>query len=488
MMTLMGIRTTTFIRTMFVAMLGIGTGCSFVLDSDTGLGPPGCFLGTPTTQAEYLNACSTAKYVAFDNCERLGLCSGLMPPTTTEPSTGKSPGLMNQGTKPTNLCTDPSPGAATAPSVIYLYGSADFGPLLNAAQPSLYPAYRAVFQGATSCQGVDAIYKDDASRPVLKDPLTSTTGYAFYFDEGRHQVNCLIDVDGIGPGKPADVGISNLYADTCGAQAAPGITPAEYFGPVVPFVLSVPAASSQQAISAEGLHFVFGLGGRAPSGTLMKDASPWIDWNSYFIRNSNSGSTVLTALLAEVPKNKFWGVDRLSTENLRDALLTSPSPDNSIGILSIDFNDKYRPNLRALYLQSKGQSAGYLPDATPQSLDKINVRNGHYPLWGYVHLFTRLVSGGEPTAQAKAMVLLFNLPKLERRLVDDIIAASLTPQCAMQVNRSTEMGDFSPKTGFRCGCYFDFMTTGKASCKKCMTSDECSSDAPSCNYGYCEKN
>ena len=44
-------------------------------DGDT-LGPPGCFAGEPTTDLEFLNRCTTAQYLRFDNCERLGMCSG----------------------------------------------------------------------------------------------------------------------------------------------------------------------------------------------------------------------------------------------------------------------------------------------------------------------------------------------------------------------------------------------------------------------------
>jgi hypothetical protein len=494
------------------ALIGALAGCSIVLDKnkvqcevdadcnlhfdghpvcqagvcvDLGLGPQGCFLGTPTTQSEYLNACSTSRCVPFNNCERLGLCGGAMPPSAIEPSTSRSPVLTNPVPIPANSCD----AGLNPENVIYLYGSADFGPLLRAAQPSLdalNPPYRAVFQGTTSCNGVDAIFKDpsDTTRPLMRDPANPNNGgWAFYFDKDRNQVNCLLPTTG----RESHIGISNLYAPTCNTNFRPGAQVAEYLGPVVPFVLSVPATSSQESISAEAAHFIFGLGGKAPAGSGMRDAAPWTDWNNYFIRNAGAGSTVLTALLVDVDKTKFWGVDRLSTENLRDALLVSKDPDSSIGILSIDFNDKFRGNLKALFLQAKGQDCGYQPDSTPTTFDKINVRDGHYPLWGYVHLFTRL-TGGEPTQQAKALALLFNLPKLEQRLVDDIIEASLVPQCAMTVARTTEMGNYQAKTGFQCGCYFDFKTRGRTTCQQCVASEDCPSGRPSCNYGYCEAN
>ena len=75
---------------------------------------------------------------------------------------------------------------------------------------------------------------------------------------------------------------------------------------------------------------------------------------------------------------------------------------------------------------------------------------------------------------------------LEKQLLDDIIAASLVPQCAMKVARRSEIGDYSPQRGAQCGCYFDFKTRGKTSCQACDTSEDCSDAAPACNYGYCE--
>src|SRR5207247_437307 len=164
---------------------------------------------------------------------------------------------------------------------------------------------------------------------------------------------------------------------------------------------------------------VFGLGGKGSAG--LKDAAPWTDPTYYFIRNGSSGSTVLSALLFNVPKTKFWGVDRLSTDNLRDSMLASTAVEQSIGILSIDYADKNRGNLRSLYLQSPGQSCGYLPDANKNSFDKMSVRDGHYPLWGYQHLFTPVGPGGVPSDSAKAFVTRISVSRLDQTLIDNII-------------------------------------------------------------------
>jgi hypothetical protein len=49
------------------------------------LTPPGCFAGTPTTNAEIINACTNAQYVIIDNSARIGLCDGGMLPALVPP-------------------------------------------------------------------------------------------------------------------------------------------------------------------------------------------------------------------------------------------------------------------------------------------------------------------------------------------------------------------------------------------------------------------
>jgi len=373
--------------------------------------------------------------------------------------------------------------------MIYMYGTSDFAPLLKAVQPFLSATtqhYRAVYQNATSCQGVVSVF--DSTKRLMVNPAASpNANYAFYYDDNGVQQNCLLDT----AGNTVDIGVSDLYAPTCNsatATYAPGSTVSDYTGPIVPFALSVPAASSQVAISAEAAHMVFGNGGVSGGVNGVKDAAPWTNPTFFFIRNGNAGSTVLTSLLINVNKSKFWGIDRLTTDNLRDSMLASTAAEQSIGILSMDFADKNRGNLRSLYIQSAGQSAGYLPDSNKNSFDKMNVRDGHYLLWGYVHFFTPVGPGGVPSDAAKAMVTRFSVSRLDQALIDSIIGASEVPQCAMKVTRTAEVSDFGPQNGLQCGCYFDFKTTGRTSCKPCGSSTDCPADHSACNYGYCEVN
>ncbi len=53
--------------------------------------PPGCFAGTPTTNLQFLNACTTADYVVFDNCARIGLCDGGSLPALRDPKEAGAP-------------------------------------------------------------------------------------------------------------------------------------------------------------------------------------------------------------------------------------------------------------------------------------------------------------------------------------------------------------------------------------------------------------
>ena len=497
-----------------VVLCGALAGCSFLIDSKaeqcssdsdctqfggnpfcrsgvcSGLGPEGCVLGAPQSQSDYLNACTTAVSVPYNNCHELNLgCpdSAVMMPTPAGQMNGTQ-GATVIPPDPTNLCTDGAPMTGSTPNMVWLFGSSDFGPELHAVQKALNLSptpYRAVFQNATSCAGVNAIFM----APVkMKDPMPNTGGWAYYFDAAGNQVNCRIEPAGPTPvGVTIDIGISNLFSQTCNATFISGSTVRDYPGPIVPFVLAVKGTSGQSSISVEAARLVFGNGGHAPAGNGMRDAVPWTDYKNYYIRNPNAGSTVLTALLIDVPRTQFWGIDRLSTDNLRDGLLAAMDTPTSgaIGILSIDFYDKNRGNLKALYLQAKGQKAGFLPDSTPTTKDKINVRDGHFPLWGYAHMFTQLDALNSPSAAAKAFILNLSVQAIDQHLLDDLIDASLTPQCAMKVERTSEIGDFAKRAGVLCGCYFDVKTKGKTDCQVCSSAEDCPGKHP-CRYGYCE--
>ena len=456
------------------------TVCKQGLCVDSGLGPKNCFAGPPNANVEYLNACTTAQYLSFDNCARLGLCgvSPAMPEPTAPQSAGSVTATIKAVAPPTIRC------AEAGPNVIYMAGTSDFGPLLKQVTPILMassPPYRAIFMPGTSCGGVNTAF--DPAQSLIKDiPGTAAKAatYAYFFDDLGTQTPCTLDPEG----KTVDIGVSNLYSTVCNPAYVPSTAIAGYLGPIVTFGFTVPAASKQETISVEAAHVIFGLGGLNPAG---RDMTPWTNPAYYSIRNSGAGSTALAAELIHVPRAAFWGMDRLSTDAIRDSLIASASPDESIGILSIDYADKNRGNLRVLYLQGEGQITGFLPDSSATALDKANVRDGHYPLWGYVHFYTANINGA-PSAPAGTFVTRFSVPRLDQALIDAMIDASQVPQCAMKVARESEMGPFIHNPyKFQCGCYFDKRTKGKNACETCTTSNDCPVATPACNYGFCEK-
>jgi hypothetical protein len=47
--------------------------------------PTECFTGKPVKNADFLNQCTDAQCIKFDNCERLGLCQGAALPALVDP-------------------------------------------------------------------------------------------------------------------------------------------------------------------------------------------------------------------------------------------------------------------------------------------------------------------------------------------------------------------------------------------------------------------
>ncbi len=438
----------------------------------SGLGPPGCFLGTPRTQAEFSNACTAAQCLPFDNCTRLGLCqsgtalNALVPPADL----GATPALVNAQPVPTINCADLSR------NVIYSTGSTNFLPLLQAVAPLLAagaPPYVVVFQPQTSCRGVASMFDADPTRRIIRD---IPNNWAFFFDAQGTKHSCRLSPEG----NTVDVGESDIYSRTCGYEPRAGV--ADYLGPIQAINFVVPAASPERVISAEAAHLLFGAGGN------QGNVQPWIDPRYYFVRSAGTGTIQLTSRAINVPPTSWWGIDRLSSDNLRDSMeVVDPMVvERAIGVLSSDFADKARANLRTLMFQSTGQACGYLPDSTPTANDKANVRDGHYPIWGPIHLFAA-TTNGVPSAAADALVRRFSVPRLEQPLIDAIVASGYIPACAMRVRRDQEMGPIaSYQPQFGCGCYYESRATGRSSCATCANAADCPAGRPACNYGFCE--
>ena len=138
------------------------------------------------------------------------------------------------------------------------------------------------------------------------------------------------------------------------------------------------------------------------------------------------------------------GTGTTGSDDLKMKLATSMLAANAIGILSTDVAQESRPILSVLAYQHFGQTCGYYPDREITSNEKQNVRDGHYAIWGPLHLFTVLNNMGYPLKPVVADIIGFMTGTKAPPLGLDLIALEaqrhVVPQCAMRVKRTEEMG------------------------------------------------
>jgi len=340
------------------------------------------------------------------------------------------------------------------------------------------PPFQIAYQPSGSCTGVDNMFNPDPNKRIVKD-IPGKQALLFHPDGTSEPCT-------FGAGTALDVAVSDVYASSCNASYAPSAAIAEYLGPIQPMTFVVPATSSQTAISSEMGHVVFGR------GSSDEHAMPWSDPSLYFIRNSGSGTQQMISRAVTIDAKKWWGVDRGSSGSVKNLLeaVAPASAERAIGILSTDFADPERSRLRILAYKGTSQTCAYYPDSTLFTHDKVNVRDGHYPIWGPVHFFAN-VTNGSPSTPAGALVTRFTLPRLDQPLLDAIIKIGFVPPCAMRVQHAGEMGaisSYSPE--YECGCYYDATVEGgtpRTDCKTCVGPSDCPAATPACNNGYCER-
>ncbi len=373
--------------------------------------------------------------------------------------------------------------AATCESLgskrVYVAGSTAVKPFLAAIGKSLAAAstpMTIVYQGQGSCTGVN--YMTSA-------PAGSITGTGTVWDAAGIEGAC--DLTAV-TGDQVDIGVSDVYASSCGYTLATGVY--DFYGPIQSMTFAVPVTSTQTSISAEAAYLVFGFGADSAAHTI----APWSDATALQVRSSSSGTQqMIAAALAQVGSGfsaaKMKGTANSGSGNVLTALNTLASANNqekAIGILSMDVIDTNRSTVKPLAFQFKGQTCGYTPDSSITAWDKQNVRDGHYAIWGPLHMFTPVGADGKSAkAEVQAVVdLLSGVPSAE--LITIEATKGVVPDCAMRVSRTSEVGAMAsympPKS---CECAFVAAATGAspASCKPCTTT---STDCPACNLGYCE--
>jgi ABC-type phosphate transport system substrate-binding protein len=333
-----------------------------------------------------------------------------------------------------------------------------------------------VYQGQGSCTGVNYL---------TTTPVGTITGTGVIWDTTGAEVagGCTLSLSG----NTVDIGVSDVFATSC-----PGVTglPADvsdFYGPVQAMTFAVPVQSTKTSISAEAAYLVFGLGAAG-------EVSPWTDETLIHVRSETSGTQQMIATAIRVPAAKFKGKGHAKSGDVLADLVAAASSghaDDTLGILAADYVDVNRSSVKSLAYQHFGQLCGYWPDSDVNAFDKANVRDGHYMIWGPLHMLTK-TSGGNPVNPNAKVIIDYLSGAVDPTTFDLIMTEAkggVVPDCAMRVRRDSEIGPLMSYMPARsCECKFVKEATGAApaSCQTCAQDSECPAATPKCNYGYCE--
>jgi len=387
----------------------------------------------------------------------------------------------------------------TARNPVYVAGSTAAKPILAQVAKFLAaqnPPVTIVYSGQGSCAGVDAILNGTPLRGAVATATALST-----WDATGAELKCDLaaapapaTTSGATPGTTsalptrtvvADIGLSDVFASTC--FSLPGGLPSnvqDFLGPVQTMTFVVPKSSPERSISAEAAYYVFGFG--ATSG-----ASPWTDEAWLLHRDAQSGTERMIATAIGVPPGRWKGTGTTSSTDLLGRLTAPGTGAQTLGILATDVAQSNLGMLNILAYQHFGQTCGYYPDRDATTNEKINVRDGHYAIWGPVHLFTRLGGAGYPANAYAGDVIGYVTGTKVAPAGLDLVAleaqSHVVPPCAMRVRRTEELGplaSFAPPGA--CGCYYDKVANGSTSCQVCASAHDCPAASPACSYGYCE--
>lgn len=458
-----------------------------------GFGGRGCFSCAPTTNDELLTACSTSLFESFENEDRI---------VGFDPSTPR-PALGEQGPTPPPLegtsSTEPDPNAPPAPACpldavpnpVMVLGATGF-PMETIAK-AMGSAATVFYLEKSSCDGVAAM--------VLGQKMS---GEVVYYDTTGAKNRCTLQEE-----HPADITLSALFAPSCANQsglAEPVVLPShidDFVGPINPVMFAAPATSKERAVSAEAAYRIYGLGG-------LSAVTPWNDEMFIFRRRAGSGNQLTVAASLGLPLDGLRGRDSNGSSNMLKALYESTAPQKTIGISSAEIVDTNRDVMKTLAYKHYGQSVAFYPDSDAGTLDRRNVRDGHYFLWMPLHVLARtrgtdpiaaentvLDADGSHAAARDAAVKALTFVMISRQrapvpsvdLFGALKRAGNVPQCAMKVTRQREGAPLEPFTPpVSCDCAFEAATPGntRADCSPCRDASECTSDKPTCSFGYCE--
>ena len=278
---------------------------------------------------------------------------------------------------------------ATLPTPVYVTGSTAAKPLLaeiGKLMAGQSPPTTVVYLGQGSCTGVDAIL---AGTSVVG----SGTGALSYWDSAGVELKC----DVAAPGVVAQVGISDVFATTCfqlpgGLPTSVARHPRAGSGDDVRRPQDVGRARDQRRGGLLHLRFRRAVAGAAldvrgadlPARRAVRNAAH--DRR----RHRRSGRTLegnrarrrAAISLMRLGDGRTFPISRSASCRRRSPRTTARRS-------------------RSWRISTSARRCAVFPDSDEASNDKVNVRNGLYPIWGPLHLFARVNASGTPT-NAKA--------------------------------------------------------------------------------------
>ncbi len=374
------------------------------------------------------------------------------------------------------------------PNPLFLSGSTTFEATVSnfAVRFSAFSnnPFTVVYHFPGSCPGLDNVVND-------KD----IKGNARYYTLAGTSV--VINTCALAPsGQKADVGISDVFYESC--PASPATKPApfgDFLGPVQAMVFVVPKANLSDAewryITAIEAQSLYGCGAGFTGNTTK-----WIDTTGNFCREPSSTTQTIVAATIGLPASAMVSPacnPTSGTTGMLNAVTRYGTPSTAIGFLSADVYDQNRMNLGALAFQAFGQTHAFYADSGAVSFDRANVRKGQYVIWGYEHMVTRVDGSGKPTKRAAADFIDYvNGTKTDPN-IDPVVMVAKTggiPLCAMKVKRSTDGGPLSWANDVTdpCHCAFEAAVTGGVSrCAGCTgTGTSTCAGGQTCHHGFCE--
>lgn len=364
------------------------------------------------------------------------------------------------------------------PNPIVIAGSSAIRPLVQAMAAPLAGQSQPItliYQSQGSCTGVNAIVGDVTPTGACSSGAC-ITGTATYYTAAGAAQTCNLDAGG----QHVDVGVSDVFVNTCPGVTRPS-TVGDFVGPVQPMTFVVPTASTQRALTFEEAYFVFGFGA---SG----EAQPWTNESLLIIRNESSGTQQIIANSIGVPAARMRGTNGTSSQGVLNAVTASADPERTVGILAAEFYDQNRSSVKALAFRGRRQRYAYFPDSTATSFDKLNVRQGRYLPFGYLHLITAVDTSNVPVRSGARQFIGWVLGTAQDPpfdIIDLQIQARTVPQCAMRVQRPAEGANLTAyQAPEPCDCYFELRATGSTTCTACTSDATCGGGR--CRRGYCE--